>query len=132
MSKPSKRKLAKKAARSARARAKVTARRTRRAEKEAAALDPSRNLHVERGRIVTASDITPFARPKCGTCRGKGIVGLRLAGEAQGVEPCKCATSRFFKRHGKKVIIDREGRAWWPADHVEVMEAPASDAETPA
>lgn len=79
------------------------------------ALDPSRNLHVERGRPVTAADITPYARQKCGDCKGKGLVGRRSAGEVHGIEPCACASKRFIKAH-PEVIIDVQGVAFFPAE----------------
>jgi hypothetical protein len=102
------------------------ARRRRHREKQTEqALDPSRNLHAERGRPVTAADITPYARQKCSSCRGKGVVGRRSAGEVHGVEPCVCATKRFIKAH-PEVIIDAHGVAFFPAEEPK-DEAPTAD-----
>ena len=119
MSKPSARKAAKRAGRAKAVRAKVTTRRSKLRElRDAVArLDPSRNLHVEKGRVVTVNDITPHARPKCKDCNGKGITGTNKGddGKAVSATPCRCATSRFFKAHGE-VIVDSTGAAWWPAD----------------
>jgi hypothetical protein len=42
-------------------------------------------------------------------------------------EPCKCATTRFLKKH-PEIIMDATGRAWWPADELPALktgEAPA-------
>lgn len=115
MSRPSTRKREKKVARQQRARAKVSARRARLREKRDVPPDPSRNLHADRGRSVVVNDITPYARQKCGNCGGRGIVGMRTTDEQQAAEPCKCATVRFFKKHGRDLIVDAQGRAWWPA-----------------
>ena len=116
MSRPSTRKREKKVARQAEARAKVAARRERltAAREAAAAPDPRRNLHVDPGRPVTVSDITPYARQKCGKCGGRGIVGMRHAGDATGAEPCRCAHLRFMKAH-PEIVVTETGAAFWPA-----------------
>lgn len=123
MSRPTARKREKKVAREAAARAKVATRRTRlaAAREAAAAPDARRNLHVERGRPVVVNDITPFARPKCGKCGGKGIAGMRSAGETTGAEPCSCATKRFFREH-PEIIVTAEGEAFWPLETVPAVD----------
>lgn len=119
MSKPSTRKAAKRAGRAKAVRAKVTTRREKlRDLREAVGrLDPSRNLHVEKGRQVVVNDITPHARAKCPTCKGKGIVSTAKGNDGQAVSatPCRCATARMFKAH-PELIIERSGAAWWPLD----------------
>lgn len=117
MSRPSSRKREKRSDRQQRSRAKVAARRKKweKLREAATAGDPSRNLHADKGRAVVVNDITPYARQKCSKCAGRGIVGMRTAEEQQGAEPCRCATQRFFKKHGKDLIVDSHGRAWWPA-----------------
>jgi len=119
MSRPSVRKREKKVAREQKARAKVTARRERlqAAMEAAAAPDPRRNLHLERGRPVVVNDITPYARAKCGKCKGRGIVGMSSDAEGNkvGAHPCRCSTVRFYRVH-PEIIVDETGRAWWPAD----------------
>lgn len=79
--------------------------------------NPSRNSHVERGRPITVADVAPYARQKCQKCRGKGMVGVKLSEDGTPVSatPCKCATVRFFKAK-PEIILDEEGRAWWPAE----------------
>lgn len=119
MSRPSARKREKKVARAAATRAKVTARRARRDAARAAATapDPRRNLHVDRGRPVVVNDITPYARPKCGACKGKGIFGTKAdaEGNTQSAEPCRCAHLRFMKAH-PEIIVTETGEAFWPEE----------------
>ena len=105
-----------------------TRRRRHREKQVQQALDPSRNLHAERGRPVTAADITPYARQKCTDCKGKGLVGRRSAGEVHGVEPCACASKRFIKAH-PEIIIDAQGVAFFPAEEPkqEIPEQAAPD-----
>ncbi len=74
--------------------------------------DPSRNLHVEKGRAVMVSDIQPHALQMHEKCRGRGVVAI-VDGGTRAI-PCKCATKRFLKAH-PEVIIDKSGAAWWPA-----------------
>lgn len=120
MSRPSDRKREKKVARAQAARAKVTARRVRlRAARDAfdaSQADPRRNVHVDRGRPVVVNDITPYARPKCGDCQGKGIFGTKAdaEGNTQSAEPCRCAHVRFMKAH-PEIIVTETGEAFWPA-----------------
>jgi hypothetical protein len=70
--------------------------------------DPSRNAHVERGRVVMVSEVQPYALPMHQKCR-QGIVRRTDPPVA-----CACATKRFLKAH-PEVIVDKDGRAWWPA-----------------
>lgn len=67
--------------------------------------DPSRNVYYPRGREVTVDDVKAHALPKHQKCKG-GMVSKTT--------PCSCATKRFLKAH-PEVIIDSDGRAWWPA-----------------
>jgi hypothetical protein len=133
MSKPSSRKAAKRAGRAKAVRAKVTTRRAKLRELRDAVgrLDPSRNLHVEKGRVVTVNDITPHARPKCKDCKGKGITGTNKDddGKAVSATPCRCATSRFFKAH-PEVIVDARGASWWPLEQRAPQRTAAVDANS--
>jgi hypothetical protein len=117
MSKPTPRKREKKVAREQKARAKVAQRRRARFEKVAAAVDPSRNLHVERGRAITVRDIAPHARAKCTKCKGTGIVAkIKDAdGNVVGATPCACATRKFFQRH-PELIVEKNGAGFWPKE----------------
>lgn len=81
----------------------------RRGRAKGAPPDPSRNAHVERGRVVMVSEVTPYALPLHQKCR-QGIVRRSDPPVA-----CACATKRFLKRH-PEVIIDEKGAAWWPAE----------------
>jgi hypothetical protein len=79
----------------------------RRGPAKGAPPDPSRNAHVEKGRIVMVSEVTPYALPLHQKCR-QGIIR-----QSDPPVACACATKRFLKKH-PEVIIDRAGRVWWP------------------
>lgn len=79
--------------------------------KDAPAPSIARNLDKPKGREVTPADVAPHALPLHPPCRGKGLLGLRGDGRR---EICKCATKRFLRAH-PEVILEADGRAWWPA-----------------
>lgn len=133
MSMPSVRRSAKRAGRAKAVRAKVSARRTqlRELRDAAAAGDPSRNLHVERGRAVVGNDIFPYARPKCKKCEHGVASRVKDAeGKVVGLVPCRCAHLRFMKAH-PEIIVDKTGASWWPLDakKVEVIEDKKMDVD---
>lgn len=82
--------------------------------------DPSRNQETPKGRAVTAAEISPYALPLHLKCRGKGVVGYRGQGEERTAVPCACATKRFLRAH-PEVVVDRDGRVWWPEDRKQGM-----------
>lgn len=86
--------------------------------------DPSRNVHVTKGRIVTVDEIIAHRMPlheKCRQLKGLAKIVRRADGTRLGV-PCKCAHKRFMLAH-PEVIIDKTGAAWWPAKEDSSAEA---------
>lgn len=97
--------------------ARKNAKRARRAPPRRALVDPSRNLHIDKGRQITIDDVRPYALAMHHPCRGNGVVGLVKDAEGKAVagRPCICATKRFFKAH-PEIIMEANGAAWWPLD----------------
>lgn len=70
--------------------------------------NPARNLHLEKGQVVMVSEVTPYALPMHQKCR-QGIIRQTNPPVA-----CACATKRFLRKY-PEVIVDEQGRVWWPA-----------------
>lgn len=73
--------------------------------------DPSRNLGKEKGPPVLAEEVLEYADEDHFPCRG---TGSRRFGGKRTKQPCRCSTKGFLEAH-PEVIIERDGRAWWPA-----------------
>lgn len=71
--------------------------------------DPSRNLHMPRSHPVSIQAVKACVLPKHALCRGTGLQGDPVTSTT----PCKCATKRFMQKY-PEIIIDKDGRAWWP------------------
>lgn len=72
----------------------------------------------ERGDHVRNGDVAPHAKPKCKTCRGKGLL-VRITrepgsspAEKRTEFPCGCAMRRFLKNRLKEVFLER-GQLFW-------------------
>lgn len=83
------------------------------AARQAISPTPARNVQKEPGRPIEVRDVAPYARAMCPKCKGQGMVGYRKVGETRGAEPCKCATTRFWKAH-PEIIVTEKGVAYWP------------------
>lgn len=72
-----------------------------------------KNRNFERNR-VTLEEVTPFAAPKCRTCKGTGEI-RRYADPRAPVPvptPCGCAAREFMRQHKDDTEMFGQFRLW--------------------